>query len=64
MQLDYFWIELNKNYKDVLSVLKSAISVKEASNKVVLEYEIPKDRSDSVLKKRANFGEMLKLACN
>ncbi|ORX42226.1 hypothetical protein BCR36DRAFT_291229, partial [Piromyces finnis] len=64
MQLDYFWIELNNNYKDVLSALKSAKSVKEASNKVVLEYEIPKDRSNSVLEKRAKFGEMLKLACN
>lgn len=53
LQLDYLWIELNESYSSVLSVLKTTNSVREASNKVLLEFEIPGDRGTTVQDYRA-----------
>ena len=57
MQLDFLWKELNESYRAVLTVLKSADSVKQASDAVLLWYERPADQSDAVMVKRAGYGE-------
>lgn len=59
MQIDYILVELTTAYKNVLSVLQSAKSVKEASDCVVTKYERPADQSEAVLNKRAAYGEKL-----
>lgn len=57
MQLDYLWKELNISYKIVLKTIKSAKSVKEASDIVLTKFERPKDQSDAVKIKRASYGQ-------
>lgn len=57
MQLDFMWKELNDVHPAVLIVLKEAKSVREASNAVLLWYEIPADQSEKVQKKRAEYGQ-------
>lgn len=56
-QLEYLYKELSGSYKSVLAVLKSAKSVKEASDAVLKNYEKPKDQSAAVQKKRADYGQ-------
>lgn len=56
-QLEYLVKELSTSYKAVLSVLKSATSVKAASDKVLTGFECPADQSESVKKKRAECGQ-------
>ena len=56
-QLEYLWEEITESYKSVLDALKSATSVKEASDKVLTEYERPADQSDAVKYRRAGYGE-------
>lgn len=56
MQLAFLWDEL-KGYKSVISILKSAESVRAASDAVLLEFEKPADQSEAVQKKRAEYGE-------
>lgn len=57
MQLDFLYKELNENYKSVFTTLKTAKSVKEASNAVLLKFERPADQSVSVQNKRASYGQ-------
>ena len=57
MQLDYLWKELNTSYKIVLNTIKSAKSIKEASDIVLTKFERPKDQSDAVKIKRASYGQ-------
>ena len=57
-QLDFLMEELATNYKSVLKVLKEATSLMEASNKVLLDFENPADKSDVVKKERASFGKV------
>lgn len=56
MQLDFLWEELQA-YTNVMKVLKSASSVKEASNAVLTGYEKPADQSGAVKNRRAEFGK-------
>lgn len=56
MQLEFLLVELN-GYKTVLSTLKKAKSVKEASDVVLTQFERPADQSDKVKEKRASFGQ-------
>ena len=56
MQLDFMWKEL-QGYTAVLNVLKSATSVKEASDAILTGYEKPADQSDTVKTKRASYGQ-------
>ena len=56
MQLDFLWNELNSSYKYVLEGLKTAMSVREASNLVLEKFERPKDQSISVKAKRVSYG--------
>lgn len=48
LQLNYLWSELNSSFKGVLSVLKNADSIREASDKVLEDFENPYDQSTSV----------------
>ena len=56
MQLDFLWKEL-QGYTAVMNVLKSAVSVKQASDAVLTGYEKPADQSDAVKVKRAGYGQ-------
>lgn len=56
LALDYLYFELENNYPGVLSVLKSATSVRTASDKVLHDFENPEDQSEAVEKKRAETG--------
>lgn len=57
MQLDFLWKELTEGYKGVLSVLKSAGSVEEASTAVLTQFERPADQGEAVRKRRAGYGQ-------
>lgn len=54
---DYLWHELQTSFKGVLSVLKTATSVREASDKVLHDFENPADQSESVEIQRASMGQ-------
>ena len=56
MQLAFLTAEI-KGYASVWCVLRSATSVREASDAVLLHYERPKDQSDKVKVKRAEYGQ-------
>lgn len=56
-QLDFLMKELTSNYASVVTTLKSATSVLEASNAVLLKFECPADQSKEVQDKRASFGQ-------
>lgn len=56
LALDYLWYELQNSYPGVLSVLKSAASVRIASNSVLHDFERPADQSESVEIARAELG--------
>ena len=58
MQLDFMWKELSEGYANsVLAVLRTATSVLQASNAVLLKYERPADQSTTVQNKRASYGQ-------
>lgn len=57
MQLDFLWKELKDSYPAVLTVLREAEKVREASDAVLLWYERPADTSDAVQEKRAGYGQ-------
>lgn len=56
MQLEFLMNELKCNYPSVLKALKSATSVGQASDEVLLKYERPADMGTAVKKKRSSFG--------
>lgn len=49
-QLNFLWKELSESYKTTLEVLKTAATVKVASDRVLTNYERPADMSDAVKK--------------
>lgn len=55
--LDFLWKELTESYSGVLSVLKSAKSVKEASDAVLKKFECPADTGTGVQTKRTGYGQ-------
>ena len=58
MQLEFLYKELREGYKSsVLSVLETATSVLTASNAVLLKFERPANQSESVQRKRAEYGQ-------
>lgn len=57
MQLDFLYRELSEGYKGVLNTLKTAGSVRAASDSVLLNYERPADQSEAVKTKRAGYGQ-------
>lgn len=56
MQVEFLWKEL-QGYKTVMEVLKSAKTVKEASDIILTEFERPADMGDAVKANRAKFGQ-------
>lgn len=59
MQLNFLYKELSENYKtSVLAVLKSAKSVREASDIVLTKFERPANQSEAVKVKRAEYGRI------
>lgn len=56
-QLEFFYRELCTSYPAVLAILKSATSVLQASNAMLLNYERPANQSESVQKKRAEYSQ-------
>ena len=57
MQLDFLQKEMESNYPTLVSFLRKAKSVREASNKVLFEYERPGDQGQKVQDLRASYGE-------
>ena len=55
-QLDYMYKEISEYYKSVFNVLKTATSVREASDAVMLKYEKPANQSESNQENRAKYG--------
>lgn len=56
LQLEYLQVDLNA-FSAVLGTLKTATSVREASDDVLLRYEKPANTGESVRKKRAEYGQ-------
>lgn len=56
MQLDFLMVEL-KGYASLLSLLKTASTVKAASDAVLTQFERPADQSDRVKTLRARYGQ-------
>ena len=56
-QLEFLWIELTGSYTSTLSVLKSANSVREASDYVLAKFENPADQSENMKIRRSSYGE-------
>lgn len=56
MQLGFLWKEL-QGYTAVLNVLKSAQTVREASDAVLLKYEKPADQSETAQERRTGYGQ-------
>lgn len=57
MQLDFLHKELSESYKAVWNDLKTADSILVASNSVLMKFERPANQSESVQKKRAEYGQ-------
>lgn len=58
MQLNFLYKELSESYStSVLAVLKSAKSVREASDAVLTKFERPADQSETAKTKRAAYGQ-------
>ena len=57
MQLDFLCKELKESYPTVYNKLKTATSVREASDIVLTQFERPADQSEAVKLKRANMGQ-------
>lgn len=56
-QLEFLWKELNESYKSVLLTLKSAKSIREASDVVLKKFECPANTGTSIQEKRASYGQ-------
>lgn len=56
---NYLWYELENSYSGVLNVLKSATSIRQASDKVLHDFENPADQSTSVEEYRCSLGETI-----
>ncbi len=56
-QLDFLMEELSGSYGTILAKLKSARSVKAASDAVLTGFEKPKDQGNAVKEKRAGYGQ-------
>ena len=57
MQLGFLMQELSTSFKGVLTALKTAATLREASDAVLLRFEVPADKSESNKERRAKFGQ-------
>ncbi len=58
MQLRFLCKELETKYSGVLAALKSASSVREASDYVLIHFEAPADQSESIRAQRSAYGSV------
>jgi LysM repeat protein len=58
MQLEFLWKELSRDFKKVVETLKTATSVREASDAVLLGFEKPKNQEEEYQEKRAAKGQV------
>lgn len=58
-QLDFLWVELTGSYKGVLSTIRAAGSIREASDIVLTKFERPADQSEAAKRRRASNGQKL-----
>lgn len=56
-QLGFLWKELSEGYASVLTTLKNATSVRQASDAVLTKFERPADQSENAKAKRAGYGQ-------
>lgn len=56
-QVEFMLKELQQSYKSVLQVLKTATSVREASDIFLVKFEVPANTGSEVKKTRASYGE-------
>ena len=57
MQLGFLMKELAGNFKAVLATLKTASSVRAASDAVLIQFERPADQSEAAKVRRAGYGQ-------
>lgn len=57
MQLEFLYKELSESYKSVLNTLKTAKSIRVASDAVLTKFERPANMGTSVQEKRASYGQ-------
>lgn len=57
MQLEYLYQELQQSYPGVLNILKNAVSILQASNSVLFDFENPANQSTYVQNQRAEYGQ-------
>lgn len=57
MQLNFLYEELSTSFTGVLSTLRNATSIKQASDSVLFDFENPANKSSSVQDKRASYGK-------
>lgn len=55
MQLEFLFKELEGGYAGVLAVLKTAKTIREASNMILMQFEKPRDQGPEVQEKRFNY---------
>lgn len=56
IQLEFMWQELH-GYRTVLNAILNAKSIREASDVIMLKYEKPADISETMKKRRADYGQ-------
>lgn len=54
-QLEFLWSEM-QTFKNMMNILKSATSVRQASDVVLLDFERPADKGEGIKAKRAEYG--------
>jgi hypothetical protein len=56
-QLEFLWKELSESYRTTLAVLKSAATIRAASDRVLTDFERPADMGDTAKARRAEYGQ-------
>ena len=57
MQLDFLWKELTESYSSLVNLLRTATSVRAASDAVLVQFERPADQSERAKAGRASYGQ-------
>lgn len=57
LALDYLYYELKTLFPNTLSILKSATSIRQASDEVLLNFEKPANQGESTQQTRASYGQ-------
>ncbi len=57
MQLEFLYKELSESYPSVLTTLKTAKSIREASDAVLTKFERPANQGENVKSKRTGYGQ-------